>query len=159
MSGYKGVAEYLTAFERGEIDGAVTTYAALIVARPDWIKSGRIRLLAQFGAERSQEIPDVPTAIELADDPKAKAMLRLYGIKFTAAYPVVLPPEVPNDQVKVLRDAFAATMQDPEYKAQISKLSLSGGMVSAQTVEGLVKEAGGASDELIDSLKTLLQAK
>lgn len=159
VSGYKGVADYLTAFERGEIDGAVTTYAALIVARPDWIKSGRIRLLAQFGTERSRDLPDIPTAVELAENKEAKAMFGLYGIKFAAAYPVVLPPEVPLEQVKVLRDAFAATMKDPEYQAQISKLSLSGGMVSPDTIEKLVKEAGGAPEDVISQLRQVLQAR
>jgi tripartite-type tricarboxylate transporter receptor subunit TctC len=159
VAGYKGVADYLTAFERGEIDGAVTTYAALMVARPDWIKSGRIRLLAQYGATRSKDLTDVPTAVELAESEEAKAMFRLYGIKFSAAYPVVMPPEVPAEQVKILRQAFAATMEDPEYKAQIEKLNLSGGMVSAEEIERLVQEAGGAPAELITRLRQVLDGK
>lgn len=156
IAGYKGVADYLTAFERGEIDGAVTTYAALMVARPDWIKSGRIRLLAQYGATRSKDLMDVPTAVELSPNEEAKAMFALYGVKFSAAYPVVLPPDVPAEQVKVLRDAFAATMQDAEYKAQIEKLNLSGGMVSPQEIERLVQEAGGAPPELITRMRQVL---
>ena len=159
VSGYKGVADYLIAFERGEIEGAVTTYAALMVARPDWIASGRIRLIAQFGTDRSPDIKDVPTAIELAKDEGDKAMLRLYGIKFNAAYPIVLPPEVPAEQVDILRKAFAAVTQDPEYRAQMSTLRIAGGMVSPADVERLVKEADGASPELIERLRQALQVK
>src|SRR6185312_15688126 len=66
VSGYAGTAEYVGAFEKGEVDGAVTLYAALMASHSDWIKSGRIRLLAQFGTERSPELPDIPTGVELA---------------------------------------------------------------------------------------------
>ena len=159
VSGYKGVADYLLAFEGGEIEGAVTTYAAMMAARPDWIKTGRIRIVAQFGTDRSSEMPDVPTGIELATTQQAKEMLRLYGVKFTAAYPVVLPPDVPADQVRVLRDAFAATMNDPEFKSQLAPMRISGGMVTPAMVERFVKELDGAPKELVDQLRQVLEGK
>ena len=159
ISGYKGVADYLLAFEGGEIEGAVTTYAALMAARPDWIKNGRIRIIAQYGTDRSSEMPDLPTAVELASTPQAKEMLRLYGVKFTAAYPVVLPPEVPVEQVRVLRAAFAQTMKDPEFQSQLASMRISGGMVSPETVERFVKELDGAPKEVVDQLRQVLEGE
>jgi tripartite-type tricarboxylate transporter receptor subunit TctC len=159
VAGYKGAAEYFLAFENGEIDGAVTTYAALMAAHADWIASGRIRILAQFGTDRSAELPDVPTGIELTQDKQAQDMLRLYGVKFTAAYPVVLPPDVPADQVQVLRDAFAATMRDPEYQAQLSAMRITGRMVTPAMVERFIKELDGAPKETVDQLKQVLEGK
>ncbi len=159
VSGYKGAAEYLMAFEGGEIDGAVTTYAALMAARPDWIRTGRIKLLAQFGAERSKEMPDVPTGVDLASDQDAKDMLRLYGVKFAAAYPVVLPPGVPADQVKTLQDAFAAAMEDPEYQKQLEVMRISGGLVPPATIERFVREANAAPQAIIDRLRLILEGK
>lgn len=159
VSGYKGVAEYLIAFEGGEIDGAVTTYAALMAARPDWIKTGRIKVLAQFGTDRNAEMPDVPTGIELASDSDAKDMLRLYGVKFAAAYPVVLPPDVPADQVKVLRDAFAATMEDPEYKGQLEMMRISGGIVRPAAIEQFLKDVDSAPQPIIERLRQVLEGK
>ncbi len=159
VAGYKGVAEYLVAFEGGEVEGAITTYAALMTARPDWIGSGRIRLLAQFGTERGKDLPDVPTGIELAANPDAKNMLRLYGSKFAAAYPVVLPPNVPAGQVKTLRDAFAASMDDPAYKTQLEAMRVSGGIVAPATIERFVKELDGASPDLILRLRQVLDGK
>ena len=159
ISGYKGVADYLLAFEGGEIEGAVTTYAALMAARPDWIKNGRIRIIAQYGTDRSSEMPDVPTAVELASTQQAKEMLRLYGVKFTAAYPVVLPPDVPAEQVRVLRAAFAQTMKDPEFQSQMASMRISGGMVSPETVERFVKELDGAPKDVVDQLRQVLEGK
>jgi tripartite-type tricarboxylate transporter receptor subunit TctC len=159
VSGYKGVADYLVAFERGEIEGAVTTYAALMAARPDWIRTGRIRVLAQFGTERSKDLPDVPTAMELAPDTDARQMLQLYGTKFSAAYPVVLPPDVPPEQVRILREAFVKTMADPGYKKQIAAVRISGSMVPPQAVEALVRDLDGAPQSLIDRLRDVLQSE
>jgi tripartite-type tricarboxylate transporter receptor subunit TctC len=159
VSGYKGAAEYFLAFENGEIDGAVTTYAALMAAHTDWVKSGRIRILAQFGTDRSADLPDVPTGLELTNDKSAQDMLRLYGVKFTAAYPVVLPPDVPADQVQALRDAFAATMKDPEYQAQLATMRVTGGMVTPAMVERFIKELDGAPKETVEQLKQVLEGK
>ena len=159
VSGYKGVAEYLLAFEGGEIEGAVTTYAALMTARPDWIKSGRIKVLAQFGTERSQDLPEVPTGIELATDREAKDMLRLYGVKFSAAYPVVMPPDVPAEQLQILREAFARTMADPAYKAQIEAVRISGSPVPPDAVERFVRDVDGAPQSTINRLRDVLDAK
>lgn len=159
ISGYQGVAEYLVAFERGEIEGGATTYAALSVARPDWIKQGRIRILAQFGATRSAELPDVPTAVELAKDADTRAMLRLYAVKFTAAYPIVLPPDVPAERRDMLRHAFTATMNDPQFLADLTKLRLPPGAVTAEQVEHLLKDASEVRPELVDRLRQLLTAQ
>jgi tripartite-type tricarboxylate transporter receptor subunit TctC len=86
-------------------------------------------------------------------------MLRLYGVKFTAAYPVVLPPDVPADQVQVLRDAFAATMKDPDYQAQLSSMRVTGGMVTPAMVERFIKDLDGAPKETVEQLKQVLEGK
>jgi tripartite-type tricarboxylate transporter receptor subunit TctC len=104
-------------------------------------------------------MPDVPTGIELASTQQAKDMLRLYGVKFTAAYPVVLPPNVPAEQVRILREAFAATMKDPEFLAQMAPMRISGGMVTPDMVERFVKELDGAPKELVEQLRQVLEGK
>jgi tripartite-type tricarboxylate transporter receptor subunit TctC len=38
--------------------------------------------------------------------------------------PVVAPPEVPAERVRELRDALAATVVDPAFRAEIEKRSL-----------------------------------
>ena len=156
VSGYQGVSEYVTAFERGEVDGAATTFAALSVARPTWIKDGRVRVLAQFGAERSADLPDAPTAVELAPDDDTRAMLKLFAIKFTAAYPVALPPGVPADRVAILREAFLATTRDPAFQAQMALLHVGPDTVSPSAVERLVADADSTPPALIERLRQAL---
>ena len=38
--------------------------------------------------------------------------------------PFIAPPDVPADRVKMLRDAFMATMKDPEFVADATRQKL-----------------------------------
>jgi tripartite-type tricarboxylate transporter receptor subunit TctC len=45
---------------------------------------------------------------------------------------VVLPPGVPADRVKALRDAFAAMTQDPEFLKDAEKIGLEIGLTRGE---------------------------
>jgi hypothetical protein len=66
---------------------------------------------------------------------------------------------VPADQVKVLRDAFAATMNDPEYKAQLEIMRISGGIVPPAAIERFLKDIDSAPQAIIDRLRQVLEGK
>ena len=44
-------------------------------AKPSWLQDGSINILAQFGLKRLSDLPNVPTAIELAPTPEAREVL------------------------------------------------------------------------------------
>ena len=157
VSGYEGVAQYLVAFERGEVDGAATTYAALAAARPDWIVNKRIRFLAQFGSERSSALPDLPTGVELAPNDDSRAILQLFGLMFTATYPVVLGPNIPSARAQQLGSAFDQTMRDPDFASQIKRLYLAPGGVSADKITKIVQSVEAARPEIVLGLKSALR--
>lgn len=159
ISGYQGVAQYLVAFERGEVDGSATTYGAISAARPDLIENKKIRILAQFGPERSPELPDVPTGVELAGDADTGKMLRLFGEKFAVAYPVVLGPDIPADRVQALQKAFDATMRDPEVATKLSQLHLSPSKLTREQIAAVVQEMRAAPQNVVDGLKSALAFK
>ena len=70
----------------------------------------------------ASELPEVPTAIEVAEDGEVKDMLRVFAVKFKATYPFVLPPEVPADHVEAIRTAFDASMKDLAFLDSAKKL-------------------------------------
>jgi tripartite-type tricarboxylate transporter receptor subunit TctC len=106
VRGYQGTNPIFLAVERGEAEGSATAYSAILVARPQWLKDNKIKVLIQYGTERLPDLPDVPTAVEVAENQEVKDMLRVFAIKFKATYPFVLPPEVPADHVEAIRTAF-----------------------------------------------------
>ena len=55
---------------------------------------------------------------DFAPNPRAKAIMALRSAPEQVARPYVLPPNTPADIVKVMRDAFAAAIKDPELVAK-----------------------------------------
>ncbi len=90
VQGYKGVNDIFHAMEQGEVQGTGMILASLL-AKQDWIRDRKARVLMQFGATRNRLIPDVPTAIEVLQDEKAKQMLRIFAQKYATTYPFMLP--------------------------------------------------------------------
>jgi tripartite-type tricarboxylate transporter receptor subunit TctC len=50
VMGYKGSNEAMLAVERGEVEGHSTSWTALKVAHPDWIRDANVAILVQFDA-------------------------------------------------------------------------------------------------------------
>ncbi|HEV8720429.1 MAG TPA: hypothetical protein VGW77_07280 [Candidatus Binatia bacterium] len=51
-----------------------------------------------------------------------------------------MPPSVPKDRVEILRTAFKATFEDPEFLAEAKKTKLELQYIGADEINGLVKE-------------------
>lgn len=72
-----------------------------------------LRMLAHFGAERSEALPDVPTAIESG-----------YNVEMTSERGIAAAREVPADISDRFSAAVAAVLANPEFIAQADKLAL-----------------------------------
>ena len=157
IRGYAGTQPIFLAAERGEVEGSATAYGAIVVARPDWVRDKKIRFLVQYGPERLPDIADVPTAIELSDNADAKAMLGAFAIKFKAAYPFVLPPDVPADRIEALRAAFGETMKDPEFLSAIAKAGFKLKPTSGPEIQNLLQSTYKIPQPLLDGLRKLIE--
>jgi tripartite-type tricarboxylate transporter receptor subunit TctC len=157
VRGYGGTQPVFLAAERGEIEGSATAYAGLVVAKGEWLREKTIRFLIQYGADRLGDLADVPTAMELADNADAKAMLGAFAVKFKAAYPFVLPPDVPADRVEALRTAFSKTLDDPEFVAATGKAGFKLKPVSGPEIERLIQSTYKLPPPLTDGLRKLIE--
>ena len=74
----------------------------------------------QIGLERdsSPYLADVPLIMDLTNDPARQAALKLIVSRQSIARPFAAPPGVPAERVRMLREAFDATMQDPDFLAE-----------------------------------------
>ena len=129
----------------------------LTSARPEWFRDGKVRVLVQFGTTRMRQLPDVPTAIELAETQDGKEMLRFYARKFSMAYPFVMAPEVPADRVAAIRAAFDATMNDPGFLKDAQRLGLDVDPFSGAQMEQLIKELDSAPKQIIDMIAEFIE--
>jgi len=67
------------------------------------------------------------------------------------------PPGVPADRVKLMRNAFAKIMNDPDVVAEAQKKGLDPNFVSGDDIEGLVKDLIALPPEVIQRMKNILE--
>ena len=141
VSGYPGRPEAVLSIQRGEIDGLCGwSWSSLMSRDKNLYDSKAIRVALQLGVENSLGLPGVKLVGDLTNDPKQKAALKLIFSRLTIARPFAAPPGLAADRAKTLREAFDATMKDPEFLAEMKKLALEVRPQSGAHVEQLVRE-------------------
>jgi tripartite-type tricarboxylate transporter receptor subunit TctC len=70
--------------------------------------------------------------------------------------PMFGPPGIPADRLKILRDAFAKTMQDEQFRAEVKKRNYEFDPVGGEELEKLAKDVTAQPPEVIERLKKLL---
>jgi tripartite-type tricarboxylate transporter receptor subunit TctC len=123
IPGYPGTPQILLDIERGALDGRAQGIGSLMATRRDWTKNGYIKILATSKKSRDPRVPSVATMEELAPAGSRGLLQALYAGQ-NLARSVVLPPGVPADRVKILRDAFAAMTKDEQFQKEAEKLGL-----------------------------------
>jgi len=70
--------------------------------------------------------------------------------------PFIAPPGVPADRVKILRQAFMKTMNDPVFLDEVKKKKLQADPSSGEELEAIAKEAMGQPREIVERMKKIL---
>jgi len=162
VSGYQGGAEIDVAIERNEVVCWSPLVATYFGREPykRWHKTGFTRVVLQTGAKRDPRIKETPTLNELMEKYKTpESGRRLAKVILTAATlgrPVAAPPGVPPDRVKILRDAYAKTMRDPELLAEAAKRNWDVQPLVGAELETLAKEVITQPKEVIERMKWVL---
>jgi tripartite-type tricarboxylate transporter receptor subunit TctC len=156
IPGYKGSAEILAAMERREVDAHVALLANVTAGNSAYLKDNKIRLVLQFGRGRSAELPNVPTAAEWAEADADKRLFQFYGIKYEMSYPIMVVPGVPAERIEALRNAFDATMADPQYQEEATRIGVSVTPLRGVAMHELMKIIDGMPDDLVARLRTLI---
>jgi hypothetical protein len=94
----------------------------------------------QLSLQKHEDLPNVPLVMDLTNDPKIAAALKLIFARQTMARPYAAPPGLPADRARALRDAFDATMKDPEFLADAKQTDLEVRPVSGAEMQQLVAE-------------------
>lgn len=133
---YKGVAEQLIALSSGQVMAGVNANGF-----GPFVDSGRLRLLATFGAARSRRWPDVPTMSELG-----------HGIVAMSPYGLAGPRGVPDPIVRRLHDAFKSALFDPRHIAELAKYDQEVVYLDSADYGLSMREAYAAEKRTVDRL-------
>jgi tripartite-type tricarboxylate transporter receptor subunit TctC len=155
ITGYKGTGESLLAMQRGEIHGLSRPWTALKASQGDWIKEGKIRLLLQTGAEKNDDLQNVPRMLDLAKNEEDRKLLRFFAAPSEIGRSVVAPPGVPKETVAQLREAFWKAIHDPRFGADLKKSKLDLEPMRGDKLQVLVESGKDVSPAIIERAKAL----
>jgi tripartite-type tricarboxylate transporter receptor subunit TctC len=158
VAGYKGSPEMFLAMERGEVEGrAGVPWSTVKSAAAEWIRDKKINLVAQLALEKDPDIPDVPMLLDAVKDPTHRQAFELLFMRLEAGRPYAAPPEIPADRLKALRDAFAATVKDKAFQADVEKAGLDLNLRTGEQVQALIHKAYATPKTTVDLLKSVLK--
>jgi len=157
--GYTSTPAVVLAVERGEVDGRMFDYSYVKKSKPQWLTpDGGFHVLVQFARRtRHADLPEVPTARELALDDKARELIIFAETPLlTMARPFVAPPGVPADRLQALRTAFDAAHHDPNFLAEGEKLGIDISPVTAADMSRALDDMAHASPDVLNYMKQLM---
>jgi tripartite-type tricarboxylate transporter receptor subunit TctC len=159
--GYQGGSEVDLAMERGEVICRATRVTVHFSREPflSWDKKGFDRHLVQAGDKRDPRLPDTPTILELMDKYKTSEVGRRFARVILAGdelgRPMVAPPGVPLERVKILREAYNKALKDPELLDEVKRSRLDMEPISGQELEALYQELKDQPRAVVDLVKKL----
>jgi tripartite-type tricarboxylate transporter receptor subunit TctC len=160
--GYQGGSQTDLAVERGEVVCRSMGLGAHFSRQPFtlWHSKDFDRHLVQSGRKRDDRATDTPTIHELMDRYKTSELGRQLATVLTAGenfgHPMLAPPGVPVDRVKLLRDAYAKALKDPALLAEVRKQEYDFDPVSGEDLQALAKTVVSQPAPVIERLKKIL---
>lgn len=154
ISGYKGGNDVYLAMERGEVSGRCGGLISSIRStRPEWFPQQKVFVPVQIALERSPLLPDVPALAEIVPDERKKQILQLVLAPQEMDRPILLPPGAPPARIAMLRKAFEAAMNDPDFIAEARKQSLEIDGVPGVKVAEIIRAAFSLPPEIVAAAK------
>jgi tripartite-type tricarboxylate transporter receptor subunit TctC len=157
VTGYPGSREVLIALERGEVSGRVWDMEGLRAVRPAWLRDGSVNVLVQLASQRMPEVPpSVPLLRDFIHNEEDNKVLDVIFLTTLLARPFIAPPGIPVDRVRALRQAFLATLQDPDFLAEMAKAKVDVAPISGEEMEQHVRTAYALPDAIVQKVRKAL---
>ena len=148
ISGYASSGPGMLAMERGEVDGAGTSWAAVKSTKQDWLREKKVKVILQDLPERDPELPDVPALLEFGKTEADKQLLNLYASGGAIGRAISGPPGMAAPVATALRQAFQEMVKDPQLKADLAKAQLDLEPATHEALQATVDKTVNVSDEI-----------
>jgi len=120
--GYVGSAEVRLALQQGEVHGMCGSWSSVPA---DWLKNPKFHPLMRTSKSVPDGMaPDTPYVLDIAPSDNARQIIHFLTAGGELGRPFVASRAVPKDRVEILRQAFAATVKDPDFLAEAKSLRL-----------------------------------
>jgi tripartite-type tricarboxylate transporter receptor subunit TctC len=157
IGGYRAGTDVYLAMQRGEVEGRCGGQLGVIKSTlPDWITGHKFSVPIVIAPKRIPDFPDSPTVMEFVHDEATRQQLDLVFVSENLDRPLMLPPSVPAERVKEIRDAFDATMKDAGFLADLKKERLDVDPVSGDEMTKDLARAFALPKEIIAGAREMM---
>ena len=158
VTGYPGGTEITLAMERHEVDGRCGwSWTSLLSRSKALLDSHQLDAVLQIALQKTKDLPDVPLIVDVTDNAEQKAALKLIVARQSIARPFAAPPGIPAERARALREAFAATLADPEFIAEAKSQALDIEAVQGAEVEALIREVYASSAQAVQLATSVMR--
>jgi len=111
--GFAGGQEVFASMARGEVDFFISTFGSARRAED----AGSVRIIGLLAAEPNPSHPDIEVLGALVEDAGDKALAGAFSDVGFGGRSLAAPPGMAEDRLQCLRDAYEATIADPDFLA------------------------------------------
>jgi hypothetical protein len=127
--------------------------------RPDWVRDKTVNILAQTNLEPQPEltrlgVPQIWPFIRGEDDKQAAELIISQQV---LGRPYLAPPGVAAEPLRILRAAFAATLQDKDFLADAERTRIDIDPSSGERVQQLVERLYATPKATVERAKELIR--
>src|SRR5215217_3026664 len=155
VTGYPGGNQINLAMERAEVQARNNTWSSWKATKPTWLRDKFITVIVQAGP-RAPDL-DAPPIESFAKTPDDRKLIELVTSGTHLGRPMATTPDVPADRLKALRDAYRATMADPEFRAESEKSGFEIDPVYGKDMQKIVEKIMSTPKALANRAKHLVE--
>jgi tripartite-type tricarboxylate transporter receptor subunit TctC len=157
VGGFPASSDVFLAMERGEVEGICESLDSIKIRRPDWIPNKTVTILFQGGATPNPELKGIPFVLDLARTDDQKQAIEFLYAGQGIGRPFVAPPALPAARLKMLRDAFNATMQDADFIADAKRSKLELEPEDGEHLAALIAKIYATPKPIVDRVTALIK--
>jgi tripartite-type tricarboxylate transporter receptor subunit TctC len=158
VTGYKGTGDGLVAMERGEVEALSMPWTIFRVVRADWLRDRKVNVLLQTGLDKAPDLPDVPRLVDLARNAGERQILELFSEPEKIGRSLTAPPGVPAERVVQLRSAFAATLKDPGFVTDATRMRIALSPLRGEQLQAIIEKSFDYSPAVVAKAEALTQS-
>ena len=157
ISGFPSSTDVFLAMERNEVDGICESLDSVISKRPDWIATKKVNVLFYGGAKPTIDLHGASFIVDLGRSADEKQALEFLYAGQGIGRPFVAPPDLAAERLKMLRDAFNATMKDADFIADVKKQKLDLEPEDGEHLTALIKKIYATPKPVVDRIGELIK--
>lgn len=159
VGGYSGLTESMTALERNEVNCIfLSGWSGPNTARArDLHSRGEVTYFVQMVRQRLPEFGNIPTVFDLVKDPDDRQVINILLARLELGRPFIMPPDIPADRLKVMRQAFKDAARDPDLIAEAMKAGDTIDPVLGEEAQKIIEDVYATPDRIRKRLNEIVK--